>query len=323
MSNLTKYFKYIKKYNKYINLCNEMRGGQFDFMLSELSLDEQDKLIEYAYSLTAFIAYNKDNDGLFDTSNDKYYEINPYFEHDDIERRRRSIIDVIVTLPDGSKKSMSGTVKYSSENNDFIIVIEYTQEEKIYDAQLNNYVKTFAWMRPTFEMINEIAKFVPRDEYILEIGAGWGLFAQMLTLYDVNVIATEPNPTVPTHKYGVRRPGMNNANVYTIDKKNYKDAINSIETEYKEKNITTIMLIFPSPDGDVLGSVWQMIRDLDKIKKIIIGAPLSLFIDHEHSKEVFGDITQIINDCDQYKIIDHHDDEAMKTYTLGLYHKKI
>ena len=115
------------------------------------------------------------------------------------------------------------------------------------------YRKHFSFSVPDKKSIEKITKFIGKDK-VLEIGAGKGFHAYLLSLEGVDIVATD-NYSWPAPTYG--------PNFMEIKKIDYKDALE----KYKDRNV--LMMIWPPLEGSVGGDMSHTALQNFKGNKII------------------------------------------------------
>ena len=109
----------------------------------------------------------------------------------------------------------------------FDMIYKLTPEKELGKKTLFPGIDEICWGIPTPKIIYDICKFVETDD-ILEIGAGTGLWAKLLNLRGINIIATDIGESGEYYNY--------NKTFYPIDIINGVDAIK----KYKDYNVLLI-----------------------------------------------------------------------------------
>jgi len=110
----------------------------------------------------------------------------------------------------------------------------------------------YAWAIPSEKAINQIVKFIGTDK-VIEIGAGLGLWAYLLSIENIDIIATDDESwKLPFYKF---------YNVITMD---YATALK----QYADRNV--LLTIWPVLDGKISD---DMLNKFAGNKLIYIGEP--------------------------------------------------
>jgi len=120
----------------------------------------------------------------------------------------------------------------------------------------DQYIQDYGWSVPNEESIDKLVEFINNDS-VLEIGAGYGLWAKLLQEKGVNITATDIQQPLEGSRY---KP--ENKRYFHIDKLNHMEALQ----KYQGYNV--LMMVWPPYDDPMANDV---LKAFDGNKLIYVG----------------------------------------------------